>query len=131
MKSHQKIPQFSFDLACKNKNSPSILVAHVEFDKIKNVAEFIKELGYTDEIRAGGTLPEEFIWETYTRSGAAKSVRCLQPKIIEYLFKHSAKFRKEYGSEYVNIIGKCGYQENDDSELCVACPMHPNFLYLS
>lgn len=132
MNNLKKIPQFSYDLSCKAKRTASIHVAHIEFDTIKNVADFLRELGYTDEIRGGsGILPEEFIWETYTRNGAIKSARCLQPKIIEYLFKHSDRFRKEYGHEYVSIIGRCVSEKNDDSELCVACPMHSRFLYSS
>lgn len=131
MENLSKIPRFSFDLSGKGNKPASILVSHFQFDEINDVAEFLRELGYTDEIRRSGMLPDEFIWVTYTRNGAAKSAQCLQPKIIEYLFKYSDKFRKEYGNEYVSMIGKCVSEKNDDSELCVACPMHSRFLYSS
>lgn len=129
MKNFKKIPRFSYDISRKDKRPACILAGHSEYVKIKDVDGFLSVLGYSGEARKAGVLPDEYIWDKYCRDGADKTGQCLQSKIIEYVFNHSDRFRKEYGREYVNLLGKCTLGQMDDSDICKHCPMHPSHLY--
>lgn len=129
MENLKKIPHFAYCISYTDNKPSSILIGHVVFDNIKNINEFFRELGYTDELRKLGELPDEFIWGTYIRDDAAKTAQCLQSKITGHLIRHSERFRKEYGNEYVNAIGKCVSDKMDDCDICIDCPMHPGHLY--
>ncbi|GAO36012.1 hypothetical protein SCT_1409 [Sulfuricella sp. T08] len=126
MNSPKQIPRFSYNLSSPSQKDFGCIVADgVVFHQISDFDEFYRALGYTDEMRmTGSTLPDEFIWDRYSRANAAKSVQCLQSQITVYLFNHSERFRKELGSEYANMIGQCLSDKIDDSDLCVDCPMH-------
>lgn len=129
MENIKAIPLFTYDISYKDNKSATILTHHTVYDSIKNTDEFLRALGYTDEIRARKLLPDEFVWDIYSRAGSAKTPQCLQSKITEYLINHSERFRKEYGVQYVHMMGKCILDQMDDSDICIDCPMHPRFLY--
>lgn len=103
----------------------SIAIGAESFHHINNMAEFYAALGYKAD-GSGGLLPEEFIWNRYIRDGALKSAKCLQIQIANFLYTHSASFKKLNGSAYEKMIGRCqftGIDDNDDH--CLGCPMHP------
>ena len=92
--------------------------------------EFYAALGYSDEVGQAELLPDEYIWERYTRDGAVKSAHCLQVQVAAYLHRKSAKFNEEFGSAYEGMKGKCISDDIDSSDShCVDCPMHPRFAY--
>lgn len=132
MNSPKKIPYFSYNLSSPTKQDFGCIVADgIVFHQISDFDDFYRALGYTDDIRmTSSTLPDEFIWETFSRSGALKSVQCLQTQITVYLHNHSERFREEFGREYANMIGQCLSDKIDDSDLCVNCPMHPSSISL-
>lgn len=126
MDSSGKIPCFSYDISSTaQKNSSCVVAEYSVYERILDADEFYRELGYSKSISGRGILPEEYINYVYMRDNAAKSAQCLQIKISRYLFKHSKRFRNEYGAKFGNLIGKCSSDEMDDSATCSACPMHP------
>lgn len=126
----RKIPKFDYHLSSpQHRNYGCIVAGDVVFHRVTNFDEFYRALGYDEDMRAEGMLPDEFIWEKYTRDNAPKARQCLQPKIIGYLYNRSERFKEEYGSEYANlVVGKCTSAKIDDSLLCLNCIMHPRFL---
>lgn len=103
----------------------NIAIGSESIHRINNIQEFYADLGYKAD-GAGGLLPEEFIWNRYIRDGASKSVRCMQSLIANYLYTHSASFKRLYGCAYEKMIGKCQSKDIDDSDdHCHGCPMHP------
>ena len=70
------------------------------FHQIKNLDAFYMELGYTPDIRKAGVLPDEFIWDEYTKGNPSPNASCFQMHIIEYLVKNSIAFISEYGNQY-------------------------------
>lgn len=126
----QKItPHFSYELSTPYKKNFGCIVADdVVFHRVSNFNEFYSSLGYTNDISGTGALPDEFIWDRYTRDNAAKSVQCLQTQITVYLYNHSEMFREKYGGEYANLLGKCISNKIDDSLHCLKCIKHPSFL---
>lgn len=61
--------------------------------------DFYAHLGYTEELKKAGILPDEFIWNQYTTDGCKESAAALQIKLIEYLSKYSITFMEQYGTE--------------------------------
>lgn len=103
----------------------SIAIGTESFHRIDNIKEFYAALGYKAD-RAGSLLPEEFIWDRYVRDGASKSDRCMRTQIANYLYAHSASFKRLYGCAYEKMIGQCQSKDIDDSDdHCLGCPMHP------
>lgn len=86
--------------------------------------KFYGVFGYTKEIAMAGNLPDEFIWTEYV-SGAAKYSVCYQMHIIEYLNKHSEKFRNLYGEECGVWLTAHAEEKAAEDSLCVACRIKP------
>lgn len=108
-----------------NKGSGSIAIGDGSFHHINNLQEFYAALGVNDN-GIGGLLPEEFIWNRYTRDGAPKSALCLQIQIANYLYTHSARFKALYGCAHEKMMGTCQSEQIDDHDgHCLKCPMHP------
>ncbi|MCK9388460.1 MAG: hypothetical protein M0Q22_08730 [Sulfuritalea sp.] len=125
------IPRLQYHLSSPSSSLYGwITVGGEQIHRIANFDEFYWALGYTEEIRRTGLAADEFLWERYRRDGAVKSEQCLQIQIATYLYKHSAKFKAEFGREYDEMSGKCISDciDNDDAH-CVDCPMHPRFAY--
>lgn len=68
--------------------------------RVRDLREFYRALGYTEEIRRTGVMPDEFIWLEYIKDDCHESAARLQAKIIKYLSTHSATFRERYGDRY-------------------------------
>ncbi len=86
--------------------------------KIKNLDAFYKEFGYTENIRKNGVLPDEFIWDEYTKGNHSA---CLQMHIIEYLTKNCATFISEYGDQYQNWFDEHIESVTEKETFCVTC----------
>lgn len=109
-----------------NNGSGSIAMGDGSFHHINNLEEFYDALGVKDNGGGGGLLPEEFIWDRYTRDGATKSRWCLQMQIANYLHTHSARFKAQYGCALEKMIGTCTSEQIDGRDgHCSKCPMHP------
>jgi hypothetical protein len=92
--------------------------------KIEDLDAFYKEFGYTSDMAQAGILPDEFIWQKYIKGNETNSSSCLQIHTIEYLRKHSAAFREEYGEQSVAWI-KAHATSTAKGDLCTACRMEP------
>lgn len=103
-----------------------IVVGAETFHRIGNPKEFYAALGFTPDLAKRNWLPEEFVWDRYSRQGASKSQHCLQAQIVAYLYGKSTEFRERYGHAHDQMIGKCNSDCMDDSdEHCFKCSMHP------
>jgi hypothetical protein len=103
--------------------SGSITNEHGFFHRIGKMSEFFAALGFREE-KSGGVLPEEFIWERYTRDGAPLSPACIQGHYAVYLRAHSDEFRQLYGKAFEELAGQC--TRGRDHDHCGGCPMHPD-----
>lgn len=74
-------------------------------------------------------LPEEFVWLKFFSRSATRSEACLQSLLQSFLFKHSERFRKEYGLLFQARTGKCGANIIDTSETCLKCLRNPVHYY--
>jgi hypothetical protein len=121
------MPLFSYSLSKPNQREFGCITSADEiFHRIGDVEEFYATLGYTQEMRKQGVIPDEFIWERYTRDGAVMSATCVQAHIATYLHKHSHKFRGQYGHAYAMTAGTCSADCLDASDKdCVDCSRHP------
>ncbi|MDP2810506.1 MAG: hypothetical protein Q8O34_10205 [Rhodocyclaceae bacterium] len=121
------IPTFSFVLSNpRHRNYRCISAADEVFHRIGDVDEFFAALGYTKEMRKDSVIPDEFIWDRYTRDGAVMSAQCVQAHIVAFLHRHSAKFRERYGQAYALTTGKCFSDCIDGSDAhCADCSRHP------
>ena len=88
---------------------------------IRDADEFYKALGYTDEIRKTGLMPEEYIWEKYHKAKSDMSEVCLQIKIIEYLNKHSPSFKENYAVECEHWLSSCKEKWSTKFAKCTGC----------
>jgi hypothetical protein len=98
-----------------------IMLGNEKVHRIGDVDEFYKALGYNDEIRKTGLLPEEYIWEKYHRTESVKSEVCLQAKIIEYLNFHSPSFKKNYAIECEHMLESCKQKKANKYNECAGC----------
>ncbi len=125
------LPHLQYHLSSPSSRDYGWIVAGNErVHRVGDQDEFYRALGYTDEDRHAGKLPDEYLWERYTRDGAVKSAKCLQVQIAAYLHKKSGKFKEQFGHAFDTIIGKCTSDDIDSNDaLCVDCPCHPRFAY--
>ena len=105
-------------------------VTSIEIDgqpihKIKNIEAFYKEFGYTEEMRKDGVLPDEFIWDEYTKGNPSTHSACLQMHIIEYLAKNCDAFITEYGDQYQNWFDDHVELVTEKESYCVTCRAKP------
>lgn len=119
-------PRFAFVLSNpSHKHFRCVVVGDDCIHKIDDVDKFYEALGYTEEIRRTGVMPDEFIWQEFTRDNADASPCCLQAKILEYLIEHSYTFKKEYGAE-INVWEKaCKSNKIGTLNDCPSCKLHP------
>jgi hypothetical protein len=88
---------------------------------IRDADEFYKALGYNDEIRKTGLMPEEYIWEKYHKAKSVKSAVCMEARIIEYLNKNSSTFKNNYAVECEHWLESCKDQWTNNSSQCAGC----------
>jgi hypothetical protein len=98
-----------------------ILLGNEKVHRIDNSEEFYKALGYNDEILKTGLLPDEYVWNQYRKENSEKSEVCLQIKIIEYLYKHSPTFKKNYEVECKHWLESCKEKLTSKSAQCSCC----------
>ncbi len=89
--------------------------------QIKNLNAFYMEFGYTAEMRKAGVLPDEFIWDEYTKGNLSPYASCFQMHIVEYLAKHSIAFIGEYGNQYQDWFDDHVKAVTEKNVLCVRC----------
>lgn len=111
--------------ALRHMHYECIVVDGEVFHRVCELAEFYKIFGYVKEINVCGVMPDEFIWDTYTRYGAPKSRNCIQFLVMTYLNIHSKKFRENYGIEYDELVGKCVSDKITPIKYCADCMLHP------
>jgi hypothetical protein len=98
-----------------------IMLGNEKVHHIGDQHEFYKALGFNDEILKTGLLPEEYIWNQYHKDKSEKSEVCLQIKIIEYLYKHSPTFKKNYEVECKHWLKSCEENQTKNSSECTGC----------
>jgi hypothetical protein len=98
-----------------------IMLGNEKVHHISDADEFYKALGYNDEVRKTGLMPEEYIWERYHRDESVKSEVCLQAKIIEYLNLHSPSFKNNYAIECEHMLESCKQKKANKSNECSGC----------
>jgi len=89
--------------------------------EIKNLDAFYTELGYTAEMRMAGVVPDEFIWDEYTKDNRTSYASCLQMHLIEYLVKNSIGFLGEYGNQYKTWFDNHIEAATDGNISCAPC----------
>lgn len=93
--------------------------------KIEDTDKFYEALGFDDEARDTKMMPDEFIWDKYTKDNAEASPCCLQAKILEYLIEHSATFKEKYGADYSHWVKACKSKKVGTLTECPDCKLHP------
>jgi hypothetical protein len=87
------IPRFQYHLSSRsNTHFGWISADDKRGHRIGDLYRFYRTLGYTEEARRKGLLPDAFIWFVYLKGHSGKSEGQLPAKIIEYLNTHSAAF---------------------------------------
>jgi hypothetical protein len=121
------IPIFKHDTPRVGRHKHgSLKVGGNMFHKIADMNAFYAAMGYDKNARERGLCGEEFIWDRYIRDGSKMHKHCLQPRISDYLYKHSVEFKGLYGKAFVAMFGKCALIVIDSTDQhCSACPMHP------
>jgi hypothetical protein len=103
MQTKLKIPHLSYILNSPMHKYYKCIVANGDLiDKIDSLDEFYKEFGYTAEIAKTGILADEFIWDNYVKDRSLDA--CLQMHIVQYLIKHSLKFKELYVHCYEEYV---------------------------
>ncbi|MDP3088265.1 MAG: hypothetical protein Q8M99_08810 [Methylotenera sp.] len=92
-------------------------------DVINKVDEFYKVFGYTNELAKEGIGADEFIWDNYVKKKEFDA--CLQMHIVEYLNKHSLKFRELYGEQYEGYVKSHALAREARGCECCACQHKP------
>ena len=119
-------PNFQFSLSNYNdKHYRFITLGNDKIHRIANVDELYEALGYTNDIKRSGLLPDEFIWAEYRQPGSAKSPMCLQARIIEYLSKYSALFTEKYATQIKEWAGSCPEPGATEKQECCNCLLQP------
>ena len=120
------LPKIRYNLSAPGRSDYGYIEIRGDLiHRIGDIDLFYRTLGYTEEIRKSHILPEEFIWDRYTRDGAIKSRHCLQLHIATYLLHHSAQFREEYGLAYEALLSACEIAGGHYDIRCHDCPGHP------
>jgi len=122
MQNENKIPYFTYTPSRISKGH----AAWIEMDgqpihEIKNLDAFYTELGYTAEMRMAGVVPDEFIWDEYTKDNRTSYASCLQMHLIEYLVKNSIGFLGEYGNQYKTWFDNHIEAATDGNISCAPC----------
>jgi hypothetical protein len=83
----------------RTKDPTNRYKAYIEFSndkfRIFDMNTFYSEMGYTEEMRLNGVLPDEYIWETFVKE-SRHSHCCYQLHIMSFLCKFSTDFLQKY-----------------------------------
>jgi hypothetical protein len=118
------MPNFTYHYP-NNSNKYTALIKRdgQTIHKIGNLDAFFKEFGYTPELSKAEVLPDEFIWDEYTKGNPSPFASCLQMHIVEYLAKNSIAFIGEYGNQYQAWFDEHVAAVTEQDVLCVTCRM--------
>jgi len=119
-----RMPYFTY----QHPNNSNKYTACIEMDgepyhKIGNLDVLYKELGYSLDIGKAGVLPDEFIWDEYTKGNPSPFASCLQMHIVAYLVKNSIAFIVEYGNQYQDWFDVHVAAVTEKNVSCVTCRM--------
>lgn len=118
-------PDFKFSLSNYNdRNYRFITLGNNKVHYVANVDGLYEALGYSNEIKQSGVLPDEFVWAEYRMPESPQSPMCLQTKIINYLKKHVAAFEEQYSEQLAGWAGCCAGFPEKEIAACVGCLMH-------
>jgi hypothetical protein len=98
----KNIPHFKFHF----KPTPATRLPCIKFNnevihEIKDLNEFYLAMGYGINNVQNEFLPEEYIWDKFTKHSAHKNcMSCFQLRIINYLLQHSKTFLQKFGKHY-------------------------------
>jgi hypothetical protein len=92
---------------------------------IEDIDKFYQIFGYSADMRKAGVLPEEFIWNEYTRKSPFDFTACKLIQIIEYLRVHSHLFLQKYGKECEKWLAELVKLRAARHEVCTTCKMKP------
>ena len=117
------IPHFKY----RFKRNPSNIwcieadgqVVH-ETSDFTELNKFYETFGYTAEVAKRGILADEFIWTEYIAE-EGKYADCYKMHIVEYLCKHSTKFKNLYGINIDKWLAAHAETKASAEDLCVAC----------
>lgn len=119
-------PNFQFSLSNhSDRNYKFITLGNDRVHRVTNTNELYEVLGYTNEIKHSGILPDEFIWAEYRQRDGAKSPICLQAKIIEYLSSQLTSFTTDYALQLKEWAGCCQESRLMEKQACGNCLLHP------
>jgi hypothetical protein len=94
---NNSIPLFKLRNDPTNKHR-SFIEFNGEKFSIADMNTFYREMGYTDDMRLQGVMPDEYIWETFVSQKDNRHVdSCYQLHIMSYLCKFSTDFVQKYG----------------------------------
>ena len=98
----KNIPQFKFHLDPNvSGRLPCIKMHNEVIHEIQDLNEFYLAMGYNVNNVKNEFLPEEYIWDQFTKHSARKNcTNCLQLRIINYLLAHSKAFLQKFGKHY-------------------------------
>lgn len=120
MQNSIRIPRFSYIInSLHHQHFMCILANDDVIDKIDDLDDFYKVFGYTIELAKAGIGAEEFIWDNYVKEKSFDA--CLQMHIVDYLNKHSAKFRELYGEQYERYLNRHVAARDARGSECYAC----------
>lgn len=123
-------PDFKFNLSQRQRKNFGWITANGEaFHYVSDINGFYAAMGYTKEHNRAAMMPEEFIWDRYSRDGARFSPHCLQVQVSSYLHEHSCRFGEKYWYLFAKMIGKCRSDKiSYVDEHCLRCYQHPRFI---
>ena len=71
---------------------------------IDDLEDFYRAMGFHNDMRKLGVMPDEFVWDEYYKYPTANKSALYQFHILEYLMKHSSEFNVKYSSQYRNWL---------------------------
>jgi len=123
------IPHLKFRLKSPSGNrNASIELSGKDIHAIDDLSVFYKSLGYTQDMALEGTLPEEFVWDTYFRHCVKICNSCYQLNLINYLATYSDSFKAKYKEQIQTWLAHHSEQELDCQNS--NCPAYANRIQL-
>lgn len=98
----KNIPLFKFQI----KPTASAKLPCIKFNgevihEIQDLNEFYLAMGYGINNVKNEILPEEYLWDKFTKHCASKNcTSCFQLRLISYLLKHSKTFLLKFSRHY-------------------------------
>jgi hypothetical protein len=115
-------PHFKFHHQKSQKKTDCIELNGEVIYTIEDVYDFYTALGYTSDIAKEGILPEEYIWEKFTKNSKKRCV-CLELKIINYLGNKSVYFDQLCKSNYKYWGPLLALAKLGQNAICSDCKM--------